>query len=119
MRDRPNRRPIRYPTLSPRTAPHHRITSYNVCYTKLLRIHARNEGIIEPILVGDTEEIYAIARNFNLNLSGIEIIHEQSVQACIRISVQLVRNGDADIIMKGALKTPDLLRGVLNSYNFV
>ncbi len=77
-------------------------------------IHARNEGIIEPILVGDTEEIYAIARNFNLNLSGIEIIHEQSVQACIRISVQLVRNGDADIIMKGALKTPDLLRGVLN-----
>ena len=38
--------------------------------------NAKEEGIVEPILVGDEEIIKRIAKDINFDLEGIEIIHE-------------------------------------------
>jgi len=76
--------------------------------------NAMKDGIIEPILVGERVAIEEIARKINFDLSGVEIIdikdpYEASVKA-----VSIVREGKAQIIMKGLVSTGPLMKAVLD-----
>jgi phosphate butyryltransferase len=76
--------------------------------------NAVNQGLIEPILVGDMLKIQTIAKRINFDISGYETYdivdkNEASRQACI-----LIKQGKADIIMKGAVGTGTLMKAVLN-----
>lgn len=76
--------------------------------------NAREEGIIEPILIGDTDKIKSIAAEINFDLEGIKIVEEHdnfkaSLKAC-----QIIGEGDADILMKGLVSSGVLLKAVLN-----
>jgi len=75
---------------------------------------AKKENIIEPILVGDKKKITKICKEKFYNLEGIELIDIKDNKEAVKISVQLVRNKKADIIMKGNVPTAILLKGVLN-----
>ncbi len=75
---------------------------------------AHRQNIIEAILVGDQSKIASVAKEKSIDIDGIRIIHEADDQKAIRLSVSIVHNGQADILMKGNIKTPDLLSGVLN-----
>lgn len=76
--------------------------------------NALKEGIIEPILVGDKHEIEKIAAKVNFDIKGIEIIHEaDAVKASVK-AVQMIREGKADIMMKGLVATGPLLKAVLD-----
>ncbi len=75
---------------------------------------AQNKNIIEPILVGDKHLISKICKDKGYNLDGIELIDIKDNNEAVKISVQLVRNKKADIIMKGNVPTATLLRAVLN-----
>ena len=71
-------------------------------------------GIVNCILVGNKEEILAIATENKLDLSTIEIIDVlDKVEAC-RQAVQLVSSGKADILMKGLIDTAILMKAVLD-----
>lgn len=71
-------------------------------------------GIVVPVLVGDRHEIMITAEHAEFDLSGIEIIHEtDKQQACIS-TVKLVRNGRADILMKGMVSTGVLVKALLD-----
>ncbi len=75
---------------------------------------AVKENIVEPILVGNTQKIKDIAGHIGLNLNGIEIIDEPNPALSCRKAVQIVREGNAQVIMKGLVSTADFLRAILN-----
>ena len=75
---------------------------------------AWKENIVEPILVGDTEGIQNICISHNYDVSGLRIIHEPDLLKSVEMSVKMVSNKQADILMKGMVGTSTLLKCVLN-----
>ncbi|RPI96381.1 MAG: phosphate butyryltransferase, partial [Spirochaetales bacterium] len=78
---------------------------------------ARERGIVEPILVGIKKKIIEIADTHGFDLNNVRIIDEEDNIRAAEISVQLVRDGEADILMKGLLDTATYLRPVLDKAN--
>jgi phosphate butyryltransferase len=77
-------------------------------------LNASKKGIIEAILVGDKAKMEAIALKQHFNLEGFRIIDEADNDKAAAVAVKLVREKEADILMKGNLATSSLLRAVLN-----
>ena len=75
---------------------------------------AREQGIADFILVGDKEKILALASTMNINLEGLEIVHQPDDRQAAYDAVALVSCGRADVLMKGLLNTSDLLKAVLD-----
>ena len=75
---------------------------------------ARKLGIATAILVGDEAEIRAIAAKLEISLDDYTIVHEaDKVEAC-RKAVKLVRDKEADVVMKGLVDTSIILKAVLD-----
>lgn len=77
-------------------------------------VRAAEEKIINPILIGDKAKIDDIAKANNLDLSSYELIDIEDLTDVAKVSVEMVRNGDADFVMKGLIDTAILLRAVLD-----
>ncbi len=75
---------------------------------------AREQGIADFILVGDKEKILALASTANINLEGLEIVHQPDDRQAAYDAVALVSGGRADVLMKGLINTSDLLKAVLD-----
>lgn len=76
---------------------------------------AMSEGIIAPILVGNREKIEAIAQQIEFDISEVEIIDSTyKDDGSVAIAINLIRNGKADILMKGLIHTSELLKGVID-----
>ncbi len=69
--------------------------------------------LAEFILVGDEEKIKKIADGFNYKLN-CEIINEPDHKKAAEKAVEIVKNGQAKVIMKGLLHTSIFLKAVLN-----
>ena len=74
---------------------------------------AREEGIIDPVLVGSVERMQAAADDLGQGLGSIEVIDAPDHRQAARLAVDLVREGRAQALMKGHLHTDDLLRAAL------
>lgn len=75
---------------------------------------AAEEEVITPILVGNRQEIEAIAADKNLDLSAYELIDEPDLEAAAKKSVRLIVEGKGDFLMKGLIDTSILLKAVLD-----
>lgn len=76
--------------------------------------NAYKMGIAKAILVGDKEDIEKIANQIDIKLDNFEIIDiKDKTDACI-YAVKLVREGKADLPMKGFVDTSVILKAVLN-----
>jgi len=75
---------------------------------------ACENNYIEAVLVGDTEEIKAIADEIAFDLSDIELLDEKDKTKAVETAIKLIGEGKADILMKGNVATAVLLKGVLN-----
>jgi phosphate butyryltransferase len=71
-------------------------------------------GIISPILIGNLTEIRALYGEA-LTRGHAELIEETNADAACKTAVQLVRDGKADIMMKGLVPTSTILKAVLHS----
>ena len=77
-------------------------------------IEAAEHGLIAPILVGPSAKIAAVAKSAKVDLAGIEIVDvEHSHDAAAR-AVQMVREGRAELLMKGSLHSDELLAAVVS-----
>jgi len=75
---------------------------------------ARERGMADAILVGHEMNVRAAAEKVGFDLSDTAIVHEPSAtRACVR-AASLVRENQADVLMKGHVHTDDFLRGVLD-----
>ncbi|WP_298614139.1 bifunctional enoyl-CoA hydratase/phosphate acetyltransferase [uncultured Odoribacter sp.] len=71
-------------------------------------------GLIEATLVGDEKEITKVCKEQGYDLSCFEIVHEPVDIKGAQKAVALVREGKADIIMKGLVSTDKYMRAILN-----
>ena len=77
-------------------------------------IKAWKDNIIEPILVGDKEEIESICQSNNYDIAGVKIVHEPDTEKSVETAVKMISSKQGDILMKGKIGSATLLRCVLN-----
>jgi phosphate acetyltransferase len=70
-------------------------------------------GIITPFLVGPEQKIRTVADKFGFDLSPYELIDAPHSHAAAARAVELVRQGRAELLMKGSLHTDELLGEVV------
>lgn len=75
---------------------------------------AREDNIVEPLLIGNAAKIKEILAKLNITLKGDSIIDVEDDSAAAYKAVELVNRGQADFIMKGMLQTADLLKAVVD-----
>jgi len=75
---------------------------------------AVDNGIIIPVLVGDQKNIEQIAGKIGFDLTNFDIYNQPDPAEASRQAVSLIRQGEADILMKGLVGTAPLLKAVLN-----
>jgi len=75
------------------------------------------EGLIEPILVGNMLNVNIIAKSIDFDISGFESYHEEDKYLASRKAVELIREGKAEILMKGAVSTGSMMKAVLDKEN--
>jgi phosphate acetyltransferase len=76
-------------------------------------LEAAEESLITPILVGPKDRISEVAQSFSLDLGRLEIVDVPHSQAAAEKAVELVRTGNAELLMKGSLHTDELLAEVV------
>jgi phosphotransacetylase len=76
-------------------------------------VDAAAKGLIIPILVGPVSRIRESADKAQIDLGTIEIVDARHSHAAAAVAVQLVREGKAELLMKGSLHTDELLGAVV------
>jgi phosphotransacetylase len=76
-------------------------------------LEAGAKGLITPILVGPAAKITEIARAAGLDLGRTRIVDAPHSHAAAAKAVELVRQGQAELLMKGSLHTDELLGAVV------
>ncbi|MGB7924553.1 MAG: bifunctional enoyl-CoA hydratase/phosphate acetyltransferase [Pyrinomonadaceae bacterium] len=76
-------------------------------------VEAAQRGLIVPILVGPAAKIEETAKSAELDLGSLQIIDVPDSHAAALRAVELVREGRAEILMKGSLHTDELMSAVV------
>ena len=77
-------------------------------------IDAARDGLITPILVGPERTIRALAEAKQIELGDAEIVDVAESHAAAARAVALVREGKAELLMKGSLHSDELLGAVVS-----
>jgi len=76
--------------------------------------HAYQDGLVEPVLIGDEPAIREILKKLNVSPDGMEIIHMEDPAESIQKAADLAREGKVDCIMKGKTETGALMKVLVN-----
>jgi phosphotransacetylase len=76
-------------------------------------IEAGAQGLITPILVGPAAKIQEIATKSGIDLGRTRVVDAPHSHAAAAKAVELVRQGEAELLMKGSLHTDELLGAVV------
>jgi phosphate acetyltransferase len=76
-------------------------------------IEAGENGLIQPILVGPAAKIKEIAAASGIDLGKTRIVDAPHSHGAAAKAVELVRKGEAELLMKGSLHTDELLSAVV------
>ncbi len=76
--------------------------------------HAAGKKIVQPILIGSETEIRKTAEKAELDISGFPIIQADGSADSAGKAVRLVREGEADLLMKGKVQTAIIMKAALN-----
>lgn len=75
-------------------------------------VEAARAGLIDPILIGPEAKIRSVAREFNLDLTGLRIVDTQHSHESAEKAVAMCRSGEAEALMKGSLHTDEMMHEV-------
>ena len=73
---------------------------------------ASDLGFVRPVLVGDPHAIGAICKE--IDLKPLDILAAEGDREAVAVAVRAVRNGGAQVLMKGLVNTSIYMRGILN-----
>ena len=77
-------------------------------------LEAGRKGLTEPILVGPAAQIRAIALASGIDLGNAPIVDTADSHAAAARSVALVREGKAELLMKGSLHSDEILAAIVS-----
>ncbi|MEI6092505.1 MAG: bifunctional enoyl-CoA hydratase/phosphate acetyltransferase [bacterium] len=77
-------------------------------------VEARNSGVADAFLVGNKANILKVAKECNMDLSGMEIIDQPDIAKCGETCTDLINSGKASVMMKGLVSSSDYMRAILN-----
>lgn len=78
-------------------------------------VEAAEAGLINPIFVGPSAKISAVAREHHLDIKRFEIVDVPHSEAAAAKAVQLIHESKGELLMKGSLHTDELMREVTSS----
>jgi len=78
-------------------------------------IEARDEGLLEPILIGPEAKIRAAAELAQVSLEGVTIFPVEHSHAAAALAVEMGAAGKVAALMKGSLHTDELLAAVVDA----
>ena len=76
-------------------------------------LQAARAGILEPILAGPADKIRRVAKELNVDVEAYDIEDTPHSHASAARAVELVRQGRAEVLMKGSLHTDELMSEVV------
>ena len=76
-------------------------------------VEAAQRRLITPLLVGPAAKISATAESSGIDLGDLEIIDVPHSVAAAAKAVELIREGRAEILMKGSLHTDELMSAIV------
>jgi len=79
-------------------------------------VAAAEQGIVEPILVGNERSISEIAGKEGLDISPFRIESAEGEEHSAARAVELVREGEAAVLMKGRTPTAVIMRAILHRH---
>jgi phosphotransacetylase len=77
-------------------------------------VEAGKRGLIVPLLVGPAAKIKETADAAQIDLDNLEIIDVPHSHAAAARAVELVKEGKAEILMKGSLHTDELMSAIVS-----
>ncbi|MFO7790311.1 MAG: bifunctional enoyl-CoA hydratase/phosphate acetyltransferase [Bacteroidales bacterium] len=75
---------------------------------------AMDSDIVSPVLIGDAEKIKSVVEEIDMDAAKIEIVHEPDDKKACQRAVKLIREGKAEVLMKGLVATAVILKAVLD-----
>ena len=84
-------------------------------------VHAKRKGIADIILIGHGDETRELMRKLQEPEEGYRFVECEGESACAHMACELVKNGEADIPMKGLMQTASFMRAILDKerYGFI
>lgn len=83
-------------------------------------VRAVRNGIVEAQLIGDAEATKKILKDLGENPADYRITDEPDPIKAVRLACERVKNGEADMPMKGLMQSQDYLRAILDkSFGFM
>ncbi len=74
-------------------------------------------GFVSPILTGDRAVILKTLENLGIDAAKYRIVHAADVRDAAEKAIELVVNGDADLVMKGLISTDKFMKVLLKKEN--
>jgi len=79
--------------------------------------NASDSQLVEPVFIGNGKKIRSYCEDIGFAVSDDDIIDEPDPAICCTKAVDLIRDGKAEILMKGMVPTAHLLKAVLDKEN--
>lgn len=77
-------------------------------------VHAKRVGIVDAILIGDKVKIETLLKTMNEDIDDYTIIESDDERNSADLACKLIKEGKADIPMKGLMQTSNFLKAILN-----
>ena len=77
-------------------------------------VDARRKGIVEAILIGDSMKITELLKEMGEDPEAYEIIECEVERPSADLACQMIKEGKADIPMKGLMQTGNFMKAILN-----
>lgn len=80
-------------------------------------VEAQKIELVKPVLIGDAAGIEAGLKELGENPADYKIVNAETPADCGVAAVELVKNGEAEFIMKGMVDTKDVLKPLVKKEN--
>jgi phosphate butyryltransferase len=78
---------------------------------------ATKQNLIKGILIGDESIIMSVCLGSGIDINRFTIINQPVDELAARLAVEMIKCGEADILMKGLISTDKFMRAVLHKEN--
>lgn len=75
---------------------------------------AVDEQLVKAVLVGNESEIFSLCHDHNIDPGSFKIIDRPQDNEAAMFAIELIRQGRADILMKGLISTDRFMKAVLD-----